>query len=173
MMTSEPIPNAHNILLIIDAESLLSRFPDPSKDAATPTTIADGFIFFAAGNNSKEIVINDSKVSLPIEIGRPIHFRGRSVSLISEHSAVIYRMTVDDSSVLSDPELKVHTGLTVPAPNPQSPTEPGSHQADDHFWDCTPKTTGAIGCELSFMLVNQQCEAAGYFQWATKIEIKD
>ena len=79
-MTSEPIPSpssaathAHNILLIVDAESMLKRHPDSSLDPAAPTGIADGLVFFAAGNNSKEIVINDSKVTLPVDIGRIVH----------------------------------------------------------------------------------------------------
>jgi hypothetical protein len=180
MMTSEPIPSpssaathAHNILLIVDAESMLKRHPDSSLDPAAPTGIADGLVFFAAGNNSKEIVINDSKVTLPIEIGRLLHFRGRSISLIAEHGVVIYRMTVASSDVVSEPALEVHTHLTVPAPDPANPTVPGSHKADDHFWACTAKGIGVEQCELSFMLVNQQCEAVGYFSWTVGMEITE
>ncbi|QHC94445.1 hypothetical protein PspR84_07245 [Pseudomonas sp. R84] len=177
-MISEPIPSpssavtdAHNVLLIVDAESVLTRYPNPSLDAAAPTSITDGFIFFAIGNNSKEIAINDSTITVPVEIGRDLHVRGRSVSLIAEHSMVVYRMTVADSGVLSEPNLQIHTNLTVPAPNPDDPTTPGSRQADDHFWTCTPKKPGDVQCELSFMLVNQQCEVVGYFHWTLGLKI--
>lgn len=178
-MTSEPIPSpsstitdAHNVLLIVDAESVLARYPDPSLDAAAPTSITDGFIFFAIGNRSKEIAINDSIITIPVEIGRDLHVRGRSVSLIAEHSVVVYRMTVADSGVLAEPTLQIHTDLTVPAPNPDDPTTPGSRKADDHFWTCTPKKPGEVQCELSFMLVNQQCEVVGYFHWKVDVELK-
>ncbi|WP_166222747.1 AidA/PixA family protein [Pseudomonas atagonensis] len=178
-MTSEPIPspsttlnNAHSVLLIFDAESVLARYPTPSLDATKPTTISDGLVFFATGNTSKEIAINDSNVTLPVVIGRDIHFRGRSVSLIAEHSVVIYDMTVAADSVLSAPQLQVRPGLTVPAPNPEHPTTPASGKADDHFWACTTKAFGIASCELSFILVNQQCEAQGYFRWEVEIEIK-
>lgn len=178
-MTSEPIPSpsssvteAYNVLLVVDAESVLSRYPQPSQDAAAPTSISDGLIFFTLGNISKEIVINDSKLTLPVEVGRNIHLRGRSISLIAEHSVVIYRLTVTQSGALSDPHLEVHPNLTVPAPNPENPTVPASRKADDHFWVCTAKAAGVTQCELSFMLVNQQCEAVGYFSWQTKVEIK-
>jgi len=177
-MTSEPIPsspsgvmNAHNVLLIVDAESLLSRYPNPSQDAQVPTPISDGFIFFAVGDHSKEIVINDSKVILPVDIGRHIHFRGRTVSLIAEYSVVFYSMTVDSDSVLSAPALEVHENLSVPAPNPENPSEPGGHQAHDHFWTCDSKTPGVAQCEVSFMLVNQRCEAVGYFVWAVEMQV--
>ncbi|MBK5530014.1 hypothetical protein JFT91_28585 [Pseudomonas sp. TH08] len=177
-MTSEPIPspstavnNAHNVLLIFDAESVLASNPDPSQDAANPTRITDGLVFFITGNNSKKNVTNDSKLTLPVEIGRDLHFRGRSVSLIAEHSVVIYSMTVGNSAVLTDPLLEVHPGVTVPAPDPSHPTTPGSHKADDHYWACTTKASGTAKCVLNFMLVDQQCETAGYFQWQVAIEL--
>jgi hypothetical protein len=158
-------------MLIVDAESVLARYPNPSLDAAAPTSITDGFIFFAIGNNSKEIVTNDSTITIQVEIGRDLHVRGRSVSLIAEHSVVVYRMAVADSGVLCEPNLQIHTDLTVPAPNPDDPTTPGSRKADDHFWTCTPKKPGEVQCELSFMLVNQQCEVVGYFHWKLGLKI--
>ncbi|RON90154.1 AidA/PixA family protein [Pseudomonas fluorescens] len=177
-MTSEPITSpsstvdsAQNMLLIVDAESLLAHYPTPSQDPAKPTDIADGFIFFATGNNSNKIVTNDSTTKIMVVTGREIHFRVRSVSLIAEHSVVAYRLTVDNSSILSAPQLQVHTGLTVPAPNPETPSVPGSHKADDHFWTCTPKTPGTAQCEMGFMLVNQQCEVAGFFHWKVKAQV--
>jgi hypothetical protein len=179
MMTSEPIPSpssgvssAHNVLLIVDAESVLKHYPNPSLDAAAPTSITDGFIFFATGNNPKEIVTNDSSITIQVETGCDLHVRGRSVSLIAEHSVVVYRMTVADSGVLSEPNLQIHTNLTVPAPNPDDPTTLGSRKADDHYWTCTPKKPGDVQCELSFMLVNQQCEVVGYFHWTVDVELE-
>ncbi|MHA3737610.1 AidA/PixA family protein [Pseudomonas sp. Eth.TT006] len=174
-MTSEPIPthttNAQNVLLIVDAESLLSHYPTPSQDPANPTSITDGFIFFVSDNNSDKIVTNDSHTKILVRIGRDINFRARSVSLIAEHSVVTYRMTVDNSGLLSVPQLQVHTELTVPAPNPEMPSVPGTRKADDHFWTSTPATPGTARCELGFMLVNQQCEVAGFFQWQAEVEL--
>ena len=177
-MTSEPntspsftVASAQNVLLIVDAESLLAHYPTPSQDPANPTEIADGFIFSVTGNKSNKIVTNDSTTKINAVMGHDIHFRVRSVSLIAEHSVVAYRMTADDSSVLTTPQLEVHTGLTVPAPNPESASEPGSRKTDDHFWTCTPEAPGTAQCELGFMLVNQQCEVAGYFEWQVGVEL--
>ena len=56
-MTSEPIKSpsssvatANNVLLIVDAESLLSRYPQPSLKPQLPTVIEDGFIFAIGGH---------------------------------------------------------------------------------------------------------------------------
>ncbi|WP_426205590.1 AidA/PixA family protein [Pseudomonas sp. TWP3-1] len=178
-MTSQPIPspssavtNAQNVLLVIDAESVLTGYPDPSADAANPTSITDEFIFIITAANSKKIATNDSNVTLTVEIDRDLHFRSRSISLIAEHSVAVYNMTTDDSAVLSEPKLEVHQDLTVPAPDHTNPTVPASHRADDHFWVCTPKTFGTAQCALNFMLVNQQCEAVGYFRCQVAVELR-
>ncbi|MHC8325378.1 AidA/PixA family protein [Pseudomonas sp. LB1P83] len=179
-MTSEPIKppspsvaTANNVLLVVDAESLLSKYPTPSLEAENPTAITDGFIFVANGTDVKKTVINDSKLTLTASIGKTFHIRGRTVSLIAEHSVVFYDMVVDDAQVLSQPKLLVKGNLTVPAPNLENPTQPGSHQADDHYWECSQLTPGVAACELSFMLVNQRCEVMGYFSWAVDVKLTD
>lgn len=177
-MTSEPIKSssssvamANNVLLVVDAESLLSKYPTPSLDAQTPTAIADGFIFVARENTAKEIVTNDSTLTLTARTGKSFHLRGRTVTLMADHSVVFYGMTVGDSQVLSPPKLLVKSGLTVPAPDPANPTQPLSHPADDHFWECSQLSPGIAACQLNFMLVNQNCEAVGYFSWAVEVKL--
>ncbi|MFJ7793240.1 AidA/PixA family protein [Pseudomonas sp. NPDC096950] len=174
-MTSEPIKSpsssvaaANNVLLVVDAESLLAKYPTPSLEAENPTTISDGFIFVASGIDN---VKNDSKLTLTTNNGKTLHIRGRTVSLIAEHSVVFYDMTVGDSQVLSPPTLQVNSDLTVPAPDPENPTQPGSHQADDHYWECAHLSPGVAACELSFMLVNQSCEVVGYFSWEVEVTL--
>ncbi|MGF6114091.1 AidA/PixA family protein [Pseudomonas frederiksbergensis] len=176
-MTSEPIKSpsssvatANNVLLIVDAESLLAKYPTPSLEAENPTSVSDGFIFAVVGKAPKKPAINDSLLKLTVSNGKTFHIRGRTVSLLAENNVVFYNMTVGDTQVLSLPTLVVHTGLTVPAPDPTNPTQPGSHQADDHYWEFSQLTAGVATCELSFMLVNQRCEAVGYFSWAVEVK---
>jgi hypothetical protein len=177
MMTSEPIKSpsssvatTNNVLLIVDAESLLTKYPTPSLEAQDPTTISEGFIFAVGGKDANQIAISDSYLTLPTCNGKTFHIRGRTVSLLAENSVVFYDMAVSDTQVLSPPKLVVHAGLTVPAPDPINPTQPASHLADDHYWECSQLTPGVAACELSFMLVNQQCEAVGYFSWAVEVK---
>ncbi|UWF50696.1 inclusion body family protein [Pseudomonas sp. N3-W] len=173
-MTSEPIKSpssevtsANNVLLIVDAESLLSHYPTPSLEAENPTSIDAGFIFVAGENSVK----NDSKLTLAARNGKTFHLRGRTVSLIAEHSVVFYDLAVGDAGVLSPPKLLVHTDLTVPAPDPANPDQPASHKADDYYWECSQLIPGVAACELSFMLVNQSCEVVGYFGWAVEVKL--
>lgn len=179
-MTSEPIKSpsssiaaANNVLLIVDAESLLSRYPEPSLEADNPTSISDGFIFAINGSAKPQSTINDSSITLTTDKAATFHIRGRTISLLAEHSVVFYDMSVGDAGVLSAPELVVRDNLTVPAPDPENPTEPGTHQADDHFWACTRLAAGVEACELSFMLIDKNCEALGYFSWAVEVKLMD
>jgi len=178
MMTSEPIASpstsiapANNVLLIVDAESLLSRYPQPSPDPQNATRIEEGFIFAVSGTQTPQSTTNDSLMTFLVSNGKDFHIRGRTVSLLAEHSVVFYEMSVGNAGVLSPPELVVHTNLTVPAPNPESPTQPGSHTADDHYWHCTQLAAGVAACELKFMLINKSCEALGYFSWSVSVKL--
>ncbi|UVL01280.1 inclusion body family protein [Pseudomonas sp. B21-048] len=177
-MTSEPITSpsadavtANSVLLIVDAESLLSRYPQPSLDPQKPTVIEDGFIFAISATTAAQNIINDSKIILTTNNGKVFHIRGRTVSLLAEHTVVFHNMTVHDTGILSPPKLIVHGDQTVPSPDPSNPTQPGSHSADDHYWECSQLSTGAATCELSFMLINQRCEAVGYFSWKTEVTL--
>ncbi len=176
-MTSEPITSpsasvvaANNVLLIVDAESLLSRYPQPSLEPQNPTVIEDGFIFATSGTTTTKNAKNDSKITLTAN-GQVFHIRGRTVSLLAEHSVVFHNISVGDTGILSPPKLVVHGEQTVPAPDPSNPTQPGSHTADDHYWECSQLSTGVAACELSFMLINQRCEALGYFNWKTEVTL--
>lgn len=179
-MTSEPIKSpvsslapANNVLLIVDAESLLSRYPQPSLESQNPTVIEDGFIFAIIGTQTTKDAISDSNLNLFAINGKNFHLRGRTVSLLAEHSVVFYEMTVGDAGVLSPPELVVHGNLTVPAPDPANPTQPGSHTADDHYWHFTQMAAGVEACVLNFMLIDKNCEALGYFSWAVEVTLMD
>jgi hypothetical protein len=178
MMTSEPIASpstsivpANNVLLIVDAESLLSRYPQPSLEPQNPTRIEEGFIFAISGTQTPQSTTNDSLMTFLASNGKDFHIRGRTVSLLAEHSVVFYEMSVGNAGVLSPPELVVHANLTVPAPNPESPTQLGSHTADDHYWHCTQLAAGVAACELQFMLINKSCEALGYFSWSVDVKL--
>ena len=179
-MTSEPIKSpsssvatANNVLLIVDAESLLLRYPNPSLEADNPTPISDGFVFSINGSPESQSTTNDSIITLTAGSDATFHIRGRTVSLLAEHSVVFYEMSVGDAGVLSAPELVVRGDLTVPAPDTENPTEPGTHQADDHYWACTRLAAGVEACELHFMLVDKNCEALGYFSWAVEVKLSD
>ena len=179
-MTSEPIKSpststapANNLLLIVDAESLLSRYPQASLEPKDPTVIAQGFIIAISGEKTVQSRSNDSKLTLTASTGKNFHIRGRTVSLLAEHSVVFYDISVGDAGVLSTPELVVHGNLTVPAPDPANPKQPGNHKADDHYWHCTQLAAGVEACVLSFMLIDKNCEALGYFSWAVELKLTD
>jgi hypothetical protein len=180
MMTSEPIHSpssgaatASNVLLIVDAESLLSRYPQPSLEPQSPTVIEQGLVFFISSNAITKNTESDSYLTLSTHNAKTFHIRSRTVSLLAEHSVVLYDLAVGDAGVLSTPELIVHDRLKVPSPDIANPTQPASHEADDHYWQCSQLVAGVESCELSFMLVDKNCKALGYFSWAVEVKLVD
>ncbi|WP_405046533.1 AidA/PixA family protein [Pseudomonas sp. JL3] len=95
-----------------------------------------------------------------------VSIRGRTVSLLAEHSVVFHNISVGDTGILSPPKLVVHSEQQSPRP-----PQPGSHKADDHYWECSQLTPGVAACELSFMLINQRCEVLGYFSRETEVTL--
>ncbi|MDZ4324699.1 MAG: AidA/PixA family protein [Pseudomonas sp.] len=179
-MTSEPIKSpsssvatANNVLLVVDAESLLLRYPQPSLEADNPTSISHGFVFAINGSPKPQSTINDSSITLITDKSATFHIRGRTVSLLAEHSVVFYDMSVGDAGVLSAPELVVQGDLAVPAPDPENPSEPSTHRADDHYWRCRKLAAGVGACELRFMLIDKNCEALGYFSWVVEMKLTE
>lgn len=166
---SSETATAH-VSLIIDAETLLSRYPQASQDPDAPTPVDEGFIFVLGSALLSHTTI-DSTV-LPISLGQTTHLRSRTIALRAEHSVVIYGFTVETGAVLPAPDLVVSTDQSVPAIDIENLTHPILQQADDHFWRCQPLSQGKEKSELRFMLVNSRCEAVGYFSWAVEILVE-
>lgn len=157
-------PPITHLLLIIDAETLLSHTPQPSLDPRHPTPVEAGFIFNAGPQKR-------SSPMLMVRGAGPVHLRARTVGLYAEHSVVLYHLAVGDAGVLTSPHLEAHTHLNLPVPNPDAPTEPLTGLSNDHYWHCQAVKAGVERCELSFMLVNSDCEALGYFGWEVGVRV--
>ncbi|MHC8335322.1 AidA/PixA family protein [Pseudomonas sp. LB3P25] len=159
--------------MVISLSPNLLRYSQPSLEPKKPTEIAQGFIVAISDTDTTQTTTNDSFMTLLASNGKNFHIRGRTVSLLAEHSVVFYEMSVGDAGVLSSPEWVVHANLTVPAPDPENPTQPGSHTANDHYWHCTQLAAGVEACELKFMLINKSCEILGYFSWAVDVKLAE
>lgn len=156
-----------HVSLIIDAETLLSRYPQASQDPDAPTSI-DGDLVFVLGS-VRLSPTETNRIVLPISLGQTTHVRGRTIALRAEHSVVIYGFAVDSGAVLPAPDLVVSADQSVPAIDIENLTQPISQPADDHFWRCRPLSQGKEKGELRFMLVNSRCEAVGYFSCTVEV----
>jgi len=159
-----------HVSLIVDAETVLSNYPQASQDPDTPTPIAAHLVFVLGGSHCG--AVQSDSVVLPMGLGLTVHLRARTVALRAEHSVVIYGFTVENGQVLPAPELMINAHQTVPAIDIENLTQPVLQQADDHFWCCRPLSRGTEKSQLRLMLVNSQCEAVGYFSWAVDVVVE-
>ncbi|MGE7956679.1 AidA/PixA family protein [Pseudomonas sp. NPDC089530] len=171
--SSVPATVLAHLLLIVDAETLLSRYPQPSQTPDDPTTIDQGFIFALGGAHLPDASSTNGTLRIVASIGQAFQIRGRTIALRAEHSVVIYKIAIGTAGVLSPPELLVKPGQCVPALDPENPSQPVTHQADDHFWRVTHLKPGVETCTISFMLVNTECQVLGYFQREIKVTLTE
>jgi len=161
---------ATNVLLIVDAETVLSHYPEPSQAPDEPTPIGDGFIFALGGAHLMSDG-NSRHLKLRADNGQTFHIRSRDIALLAEHSVVFYQLIAGDTGVLSTPQLIVNSDQRQPVLNKEDLTQPISQNADDHFWQCRPLAAGIGSCELRFMLVDSECKVLGYYSWKADIEL--
>ncbi|MGY4815644.1 AidA/PixA family protein [Pseudomonas chlororaphis subsp. piscium] len=171
--TSVSASGAAHLLLIVDAETLLSRYPQPSQDPDDPTAIDQGFMFTLGGAHLPNGSDTDDALNLIASIGQVFHLRGRTIALRAEHSVLIYKIAIGGAEVLSQPELLVKPDQDIPALDLENPDQPICHQADDHFWRVTHLKPGVETCEISFMLVDTQCQVLGYFKREIEVTLTE
>ncbi|OLF55575.1 AidA/PixA family protein [Pseudomonas chlororaphis] len=175
-MSTDPSVSATapaHLLFIVDAESLLARYPQPSQAADAPTPIEPGFVFPLGGAHLPNANSSGDTLNCIADIGQVFHIRGRTIALRAEHSVVIYQIAIGDAGVLSPPELRVQPDRDVPALDLENPDQPITHQADDHFWRVTHLKPGTATCQVSFMLVDTECQVAGYFGWEVEVALAE
>ncbi|MCB2255626.1 inclusion body family protein [Pseudomonas chlororaphis] len=169
--TSAPDTAVAHLLLIVDAESLLARYPQPSPAADTPTAIEPGFIFTLGGVHQPQA--GDEAWNLRASIGQAFHLRGRTIALRAEHSVLIYRITLTSHDVLSPPELQVKPAQNIPTLDLENLDQPIAGTADDHFWRFTHLAPGVETFGISFMLVDTECQVLGYFQREFEVTVTE
>jgi hypothetical protein len=158
-----------DVLVIVDAATLLSRYPDASLTADKPTTIDGELIYVMAAGHGELLGRNDSHLDLTVPVGDDIHVRGNALALNGEHSVLFYDLTSIDADAVSAFSLEQTHGLTVPIPKADNLLQPDNQSVDDHFWRTQVLAHGTAACDLCFMVLDRGCTVLGYFRWNLQI----
>ena len=159
------------VLVIVDAETLLSRYPHASLSSDTPTLVDGAHLYVLAARDIGPLGRNDGHLDLAGRPGVHLRIRGNALALRGEHIVLLHRMAQDNADVLSPFELVLREALTVPTPNADSLLEPGSQGINDHFWRSQVLAHGEAACDLDFIVLDKDCAILGYFRWRLQISI--
>ncbi|WP_445215916.1 AidA/PixA family protein [Bradyrhizobium sp. Pa8] len=159
------------VLLIVDAETLLSRYSNVSLSPDAPVPIDSEHLYVLAARDGGPLGSNDGHLDLVVTPGVHLRIRGNALALRGEHIVVLYGIAQEHADVLSLFELVQRPALTVATPNFEKLLQPGNQRIDDYFWQSRVLADGVAPCDLNFMVLNKACSVLGYFRWRLQINV--
>lgn len=166
------MPGQHDdVLVIVDAATLLAAHPDVSLDADAPTPIDGRHVYVMNAGDAQQIGRNDSRIVAKLSTGDELHLRESALSLRAEVSVVFYRFTLADGSVITPLEA-VARHATLSVPNPDDLLQPKTQKTGGHFWRGEVLAVGSTTCEADFIVVGNDEKIRGYFRWEISIDIE-
>ncbi|MCL2578185.1 MAG: inclusion body family protein [Defluviitaleaceae bacterium] len=166
-----------NVFIYIDTESLLKKYPNPSKDQNNPTGIDhnQGYMFVTGATNVKSQGTGD--LEFTAKIGDFISMYAASSTDNFDDAVLLYGIKrFSGDNVLSDFTNNVFT-RKVPIPSSSSSSVLPARIVDRDFWsyDARVQRAGREGYMVKFALYtrdgNGQISLKGYYCWDPYINV--
>ncbi|WP_244130825.1 AidA/PixA family protein [Burkholderia pyrrocinia] len=159
-----------DVLAIVDAVTLLSAYPDASRNADAPTVIDGRHIYVLSPGDNGQLGHNDSRLFAGLSPGDQLHLRETALALRAEVSVLFVRFTLKDAGIVAPIEPEVRDA-TTPVPNADDLLHPPCQPMKDHYWRSDVLAAGATTCTADFAVLDRDGAVSGYFRWETTIEI--
>lgn len=164
------------VTIVIDTDTVITRFPNPSQDPNSPTGIQHdlGFMvtsseYVISGNGTGDVVIR-------AEVGDVIRWTSMSESNNNDSAVFTYAFNRSGGTQVLGP-LTLNT-FTKQAIVPASANPPTVTQADQNFWFLNGNVTnkGTESYTVSFGLYRRQRGTPGqtlygYFYWDPTLQV--
>jgi hypothetical protein len=159
-----------DVLVLVDAATLLVAHPGASLDSDVPTPIDGKHVYIRSSGDAHEVGHNDSRIAVILDTGDELRMRESALSLRAEESVLFYRfiLTGDDVVGLIEPVID---DVTVSVPNPDDLLRPKTERIKAHFWGGKVLATGGVSCSIDFFVLGSDGGTVGYFRWETRIDI--
>ena len=168
---AEP-PDSHvTVLVIVDAETLMSRSAHISHSEDAPTIVNGEHLYVMTPRDEEPLGRNDGHLDLAVNPGNHIHIRGNALALRGEHIVLFHGIAQESAEVVSPFELVLRANVTVPMPSFDNLLHASSQSIDDHFWQSEVLARGVVACDLNFMVLDKACAVLGYFRSRLQISI--
>ncbi|VWC75393.1 AidA/PixA family protein [Burkholderia contaminans] len=157
-------------LVIVDAVTLLSAYPEASRDPAAPTVIDGRHLYVVSPGDAAPLGHNDSRLFTGLSPGDQLRLRETALALRAEVSVLFVRFTLKDAGIVAPIEPEVRDAAT-PVPDADDLLHPPCHPMKDHYWRSDVLAAGATTCTADFGVYDRDGTVSGYFRWETSIEI--
>ncbi|RQV29701.1 inclusion body protein [Burkholderia cenocepacia] len=160
----------YDVLAIVDAVTLLSAYPDASRDADAPTAIDGRHIYVLSPGDTGQVGRNDNRLFAGLWPGDQLHLRETALALRAEATVLFVRFALKDGGIVAPIEAEIRDAA-VPVPDGDDLLHPSCRPMKDHFWRSEVLAAGATSCTADFAVLDRDGAVSGYFRWETTIEI--
>jgi nematocidal protein AidA len=160
----------YDVLAIVDAATLLSEYPDASKDADTPTPIDGRYIYVLSPGDAGQVGRNDSQLFAGLSVGDDLHLRETALALRAEVSVLFIRFALNDAGIVSPIEAQIRD-FDALIPNFDDLLQPMPQSMKDHFWHSKVLAAGKTTCTADLAVLDRDGAVLGYFRWEVSVEI--
>lgn len=158
-------------LLVFDAATLLSRYPDASRAPDAPS-IADAECCYCLAPEAGELVATNNglfRVSVPL--GAQLRLRLATLALRAEHSVLLTSIQLSDEQTLTTPQLVVREKAEIFLPQTQDPLQPERHLSLDHFWHAQVLAHDSVEALVDATITDRGANILGCFRWKLLFEL--
>ena len=159
-----------DVLAIVDAVTLLSTYPDASRNADMPTVIDGRHIYVVSPGDTGPLGRTDSRLFAGLSPGDQLRLRETALALRAEASVLFIRFALKDAGIVAPIEPEVRDAAT-PVPSDDDLLHPQCRPMPDHYWRSDVLAAGATTCTADFAVLDRDGAVSGYFRWETSIEI--
>ncbi|NBA97686.1 AidA/PixA family protein [Pseudomonas sp. R5(2019)] len=152
-----------HILFIIDAERIISDHTNPSLSEEAPTSLDADYLFLQATRPEQWQGPAQQPFALAAQPGDQIYLRAAPVALRGEHIVCLNAIHFDDPEVVSAPRPTLRSGVKLATPSFEDLLKLQIQVVDDHCWSSEVQAPGTTGCEIHFLLLNQDCTPQGHY----------
>lgn len=160
-----------DVLVAFDTETILQKYPNPSKNPNAPTLIDFHHVYMITNQDN---VINGQaggELDLKAQVGDLIRWRETSLSLGFEKSVIFYKFIGNVGNELISTPTPRKAEASFAQPNTTNPSVPTCQKIANYYWSSETLSTGRVTYHFNFMVVDRNCNAMGYFSWDPFITI--
>lgn len=163
-----------DVLIVIDAETILEKFPDQGLDPLNPVQVTDADLIFMTTKEDNKIKGSEgNELTVKARTLDVIRWRETTLSLNAAFSSILYQFVFSEGKeLISKPEPLLIT-VDSPLPNDEDPTKPTTQNIQNYFWNSTVKHGGHATYHFNFMILDRDGKILGYYFWDPFIQISE
>jgi len=149
------------ILVSIDTETILKKYPNISKDPKNPTLIDWHHVYMVTNQDNVVSGQAGGELDLKAQVGDLIRWRETSLSQSFEQAVIFYKFIGNAGADLISPPSPRKATACVAVPNRENPSVPSCQKVDNHYWSSETLDCGRVTYHFHFLIVDRNCQIIG------------